>query len=445
MKHLRTFTALLVLLLVLSCEKETAILEDSEITIQKTENPFEIPTTGDNFDPNWIPPILNNLEKSLNSRDIIVTANIALSRPDSTWETFFNTNGYNANYVSQTIIDNGGLSNYDVLYLFRNFSYNSTTISQIKSFVNNGGILISEYTATQQVLFYFGFSNEAMATGYRVDCYTTTVNVNTEHPISVGLPTSFSGGNQAECYWDYYNLSSDFEIFATFNRDQLGNGIDPVGGTYCYGNGVWVAFFCDFADMSGSSSSSELLLSRNMIEYALASCGPIDSDDDNVPDIEDNCPFTPNEDQADTDDDGLGDVCDNCPETYNPNQEDYDYDGMGDACDDDDDNDGVIDTKDNHPFSSMYRSVIIDGCWPNIENMMVKRGANMQDEINDVIELVTAMEDVSDSRRTNRFKSKMYFIVNNWKYKYRLIDNRERRRILNCVANASYPFNDGPR
>ncbi len=117
---------------------------------------------------------------------------------------------------------------------------------------------------------------------------------------------------------------------------------------------------------------------------------------------------------------------------------------MGDVCDDDDDNDGKIDTKDNHPFSSMYRSIIIDNCWPDIANMMVKRGTNMQDEINDVIDLVNAMEDVSDNRRTSRFKSKMYFIVNNWRYKYRLIDNSEKRAILNCVNNASYPFNDGP-
>ena len=92
----------------------------------------------------------------------------------------------------------------------------------------------------------------------------------------------------------------------------------------------------------------------------------------------------------------------------------------------------------------MNRNIEIDGCWPNIENMMVKRGTNMQDEINDVINLVNAMEDVSDSRRTNRFKSKMYFIVNNWKYKYRLIDNSEKRSIMNCVNNASYPFNEGP-
>ncbi len=185
--------------------------------------------------------------------------------------------------------------------------------------------------------------------------------------------------------------------------------------------------------------------------------GPLspDIDDDGVLNQDDNCPETPNADQADMDEDGQGDVCDddidgddilneddNCPENANPNQEDYDYDGMGDACDDDDDNDGVIDTKDNHPFSSMYRSIVIDNCWPDIENMMVKRGTNMQDEINDVIDLVNAMEDVSDSRRTNRFKSKMYFIVNNWRYKYRLIDNREKRTILDCVNNASYPFNE---
>ena len=147
---------------------------------------------------------------------------------------------------------------------------------------------------------------------------------------------------------------------------------------------------------------------------------------------------------CDTDKDGLYDFEDNCPETANADQADYDYDGMGDACDDDDDNDGVIDSRDNHPFSSLNRYIQIDGCWPDIENMMVKRGTNMQDEIQDVINLVNAMVDVSDSRRTNRFKSKMYFIVNNWKYKYRLIDNREKRRIMDCVANASYPFNDRP-
>ncbi len=61
--------------------------------------------------------------------------------------------------------------------------------------------------------------------------------------------------------------------------------------------------------------------------------GATDSDGDGVPNPDDNCPLTPNPDQADADGDGVGDVCDNCPNDYNPGQEDGDSDGVGDACD----------------------------------------------------------------------------------------------------------------
>ncbi|MFC1591580.1 thrombospondin type 3 repeat-containing protein [Thermodesulfobacteriota bacterium] len=39
--------------------------------------------------------------------------------------------------------------------------------------------------------------------------------------------------------------------------------------------------------------------------------------------------------QIDTDEDGLGDVCDNCPNNCNVNQSDADGDGIGDVCDPD--------------------------------------------------------------------------------------------------------------
>lgn len=90
-----------------------------------------------------------------------------------------------------------------------------------------------------------------------------------------------------------------------------------------------------------------------------------DSDDDGVPDSEDNCPEVANTDQVDTDGDGIGDACDdltgpdgdgdgtpdaddNCPEVANPTQADRDNDGVGDACDDSD-SDGVVDADDNCP------------------------------------------------------------------------------------------------
>lgn len=59
---------------------------------------------------------------------------------------------------------------------------------------------------------------------------------------------------------------------------------------------------------------------------------PPDTDDDGIPDADDNCPNTSNEDQADDDDDGLGNACDVCP---NDAQNDRDRDGVcgdADAC-----------------------------------------------------------------------------------------------------------------
>jgi len=45
---------------------------------------------------------------------------------------------------------------------------------------------------------------------------------------------------------------------------------------------------------------------------------PNDKDNDGIPNGEDTCPYTPNEDQADSDGDGIGNACDPCPNTPNP-------------------------------------------------------------------------------------------------------------------------------
>ena len=65
----------------------------------------------------------------------------------------------------------------------------------------------------------------------------------------------------------------------------------------------------------------------------IASGIPADSDNDNTPDIFDNCPGAPNFNQRDQDADDVGDVCDNCPTVGNRNQTDTDRDGFGDSCD----------------------------------------------------------------------------------------------------------------
>ncbi|XP_072943066.1 thrombospondin-3 [Epargyreus clarus] len=78
------------------------------------------------------------------------------------------------------------------------------------------------------------------------------------------------------------------------------------------------------------------------------SCDP-DADGDGIPNIPDNCPFTPNPDQLDRDEDKRGDACDNCPRRYNPGQQDTDRDDIGDVCDPDMDNDHILNEQDNCP------------------------------------------------------------------------------------------------
>ena len=86
---------------------------------------------------------------------------------------------------------------------------------------------------------------------------------------------------------------------------------------------IWPGSFSVVASQVGSESPG--------LPYILAR-GALDSDDDGIPDFSDNCPNTPNADQADADDDGIGDACDNCAAISNPGQEDTNEDGVGDVC-----------------------------------------------------------------------------------------------------------------
>lgn len=59
----------------------------------------------------------------------------------------------------------------------------------------------------------------------------------------------------------------------------------------------------------------------------------LDSDQDDIPNLDDNCSRASNPVQSDKDGDGIGNSCDNCFTLPNQDQQDSDEDGIGDVCD----------------------------------------------------------------------------------------------------------------
>jgi thrombospondin type 3 repeat protein len=105
-----------------------------------------------------------------------------------------------------------------------------------------------------------------------------------------------------------------------------------------------------------SPQNTDILVKVNTSLCPIVGGSPVctlDSDNDGVPDISDNCPTVANADQADTDGDGVGNACDNCVNVSNPRvtpsigaflatnqwatltggQRDDDHDGFGNKCD----------------------------------------------------------------------------------------------------------------
>jgi hypothetical protein len=139
----------------------------------------------------------------------------------------------------------------------------------------------------------------------------------------------------------------------------------------------------------------------------------VDSDNDGVCDMLDNCPNTSNANQQDQDNDGDGDVCDSDRDgDGEPNNTDCDPDdpntdfSPGDTCNDgnantvndringncvcvgeaaDSDNDGVNDNADNCPNTpnSNQRDFDNDGVGDACDNCLVMSNPNQQDADND--------------------------------------------------------------
>ena len=133
---------------------------------------------------------------------------------------------------------------------------------------------------------------------------------------------------------------------------------------------------------------------------------PPDADGDDVPDRVDNCPQTPNSDQADNDGDGAGDV-----------------------CDDDDDGDGIPDGDDACVLSDVTPTVVIDNCDSATPNLLGADGCTFSDDI---------AEAAAEATNHGAFVSSVTRMMNAAK-KAGLISGAQKGAVVSCAAGSALP------
>lgn len=135
----------------------------------------------------------------------------------------------------------------------------------------------------------------------------------------------------------------------------------------------------------------------------------------------------------DSDDDGIADSADNCPSTPNPDQADTDNDGVGDACDAcihgaDSDNDGVCDDVDAYPNSrDVGGTVHVGDCYTGVLNVVFPDGST----ISDLIHTLSVR-----ARNHGQFVSGVAHLTLRLRL-CRVISHADARAILKCAAKSN--------
>ncbi len=206
--------------------------------------------------------------------------------------------GHTVSLQTAASISGGSLATIDVLYITRAGVGDAAAVAAtIEAWVRGGGVLITEFDATVQLLdgvTYGMFAAATLDNGFAVPsgnvCGENAVNiVNPANPLSTGLGAGWACSGDPIGVLKVFNeatLDAAIDIAARIKLDTNGDGInDAVAGHACVDNGAVSMFFTDFADWSALDNphicpnpnclrtiQDETLL-NNAVCMSIAGCG----------------------------------------------------------------------------------------------------------------------------------------------------------------------------
>ncbi len=253
------------------------------------------------------------ISDTVDFEDIVVPLDTKIDAGDfRSGNLFFDTDNDDSNFINGQVFDSGDP-----------FSYNGSTYLFLSGY-NDGGWIFPEVLITVGLGVPFELDE--------LDLSETLIHPTpppaSQEALSVRIVGNLVGGGTV----------GPLDVTLDTVLDGLGGGADfqSVGFGVTWTNLESVSIQTLTGNASGSVSIDDI-----DVTYIPDNCpddynpGQEDADFDEVGDACDNCPDTPNFDEAgvDVDSDLLGAACDNCPDDYNPGQEDADVDGIGDVCD----------------------------------------------------------------------------------------------------------------
>ena len=196
-----------------------------------------------------------------------LSTNVALigANGNANMAIYLAANGFSVTDFGTSIPSAGTLASYNAVVLLR-MDGNST----ITNWVNNGGVLITEWSASDWAVNTAGLlsassaSVGAVGTGTSVTFAASALG----NKLGAGLPNPYSNGGATEFFYSYTGIGAGVEILAT----RPTNVPAILGGAY--GTGYTFVVGYDWADGFPSTSSSSGTLLINILNSGMGGSLP---------------------------------------------------------------------------------------------------------------------------------------------------------------------------